>query len=574
MVQKIGSSRVFLLSFLIYVSMCFLLCGEIWGYSIKKVVFFQHTQFPLKVFFIQGDRPGPTVMVQGGIQGDEICGVLTAQSLLMSKVLKGNLIVVPRANIPSLLKRKRGINVDLNRRFDRRYCQFYEDHLADAIRFLISLCDGLIHLHEGSGFYSPVFISEMRNPKRYGQSFIIDTYTYKNKLPLGNTIRPILNALNAQIPNKRYWFKIFNTDTISPSTMYPEQRKSLTYYALTKREIPAFAIEVSKDIKNLRWKWKIQLTATKMVLKKLGVIVDISHVDEREILFPSPREVKILIGDTNIMDKRQITLSPLMKISHKVPPSFLPEIGLFTPSLPNLNLLRLKAVPLSSPISHLLLTLDGREIRKWKVLYHRVPFPPSEKDIFVCQLNNKVLCVPAGGYLLAHEGDTLVIMGILGGRGDEVLNLKGYLSHSGYNSGQDMGTDIILERDFFMKKYISPLKEGGAWMCDLVRERGNRSLSRIHIMVFPKGIYGISLTRGDKTWVYPIGEKKEIHLPPGEYHICIFPEGNYSSHVVIFEKNSPLMDKKVHIKKGERNVLVFMDTDLAKRCGTIYLTGK
>ena len=69
--------------------------------NIKKITFFKNTQFPLTAFFLKGEQPGPTIMVQGGIQGDEICGVLTAQSLLGSRVIKGNIIVVPRANVPS-----------------------------------------------------------------------------------------------------------------------------------------------------------------------------------------------------------------------------------------------------------------------------------------------------------------------------------------------------------------------------------------------------------------------------------------------------------------------------------------
>ena len=80
--------------------------------------------------FLRGEKPGPTVFVQGGIQGDEIGGFLTAQMLTKAKVTRGTVIIVPRANPPSIHERKRAINVDLNRRFDQDYNEFYEDRLA------------------------------------------------------------------------------------------------------------------------------------------------------------------------------------------------------------------------------------------------------------------------------------------------------------------------------------------------------------------------------------------------------------------------------------------------------------
>ena len=101
-------------------------------------------------------------------RGDEFCGYLTAQLLTQARVTKGTLIIVPRANPPSIHRRKRFVNVDLNRRFDQDYGQYYEDSLARLIKYLVSQSQGLIHLHEGSGFYNPTKIDDMHGPKRYG----------------------------------------------------------------------------------------------------------------------------------------------------------------------------------------------------------------------------------------------------------------------------------------------------------------------------------------------------------------------------------------------------------------------
>lgn len=95
----------------------------------------------------------------------------------------------------------------MNRRFDKEYNSFYEDRLARAIRFLISGAEGFIHLHEGSGFYSPKYVNSLRNPKRYGQSLIIDAAVYKD-IKLAEMSARAISKLNAQISNKSYWFSL------------------------------------------------------------------------------------------------------------------------------------------------------------------------------------------------------------------------------------------------------------------------------------------------------------------------------------------------------------------------------
>ena len=113
--------------------------------------FFSDTQYPLRVVYLEGELPGPTIMVQGGIQGDETAGFVTAQLLTRARITRGNVIILPRANVPSINLRKRQINVDMNRRFDQNYNRFYEDRVARVIRFLLAQSDAFIHLHEEIG---------------------------------------------------------------------------------------------------------------------------------------------------------------------------------------------------------------------------------------------------------------------------------------------------------------------------------------------------------------------------------------------------------------------------------------
>jgi len=273
------------------ISLIFLLLAHTRAYAgqSQAFTFFEGTQYPLAVHFIAGDQPGPTVFIQGGVQGDEAAGFLTAQVLTRARVLRGNLIVVPRANLPSIHVRQRQVNVDLNRRFDKDYNQFYEDRLVRVIRYLLGQSQAAIHLHEGSGFYRPQQADDLHGPKRYGQSVIIDTPVYKDRVQLARPIQEALREINSAVPPE-YAFTLFNMNTISDASPYLEQRKSLTYFALCGLGIPAMAVEVSKNIPDLAWKVAQQLRATVLLAKRFGV--DIAVPDLR------PEDLKTYPKDT------------------------------------------------------------------------------------------------------------------------------------------------------------------------------------------------------------------------------------------------------------------------------------
>ena len=60
-----------------------------------------------------------TVLVTGGIQGDEPGGFMSANLLARGyEITSGSLYVVPNLNMPSIIKRSRGVNGDMNRIID------------------------------------------------------------------------------------------------------------------------------------------------------------------------------------------------------------------------------------------------------------------------------------------------------------------------------------------------------------------------------------------------------------------------------------------------------------------------
>ncbi len=245
-------------------------------------VFLPNTDHELNVYRIYGDAPGKTVMIIGGIQGDEPGSYLTADLYADIHLKKGNLIVVPRANFYSILLNSReGLTGDMNRKFGENgnIKKNLDEEVVIVLKHLIAESDLLLNLHEGSGFYSPVWVNDLENPNRYGQCIIYDaeTYTLPNELGtinLGDLARNVINTVNSKIENKRYHFKPNNHNTISEKTRYREQRQSATYYALTQAHIPAFGVETSKTIKELQAKISLHKLVINTFMEQLGIVLD------------------------------------------------------------------------------------------------------------------------------------------------------------------------------------------------------------------------------------------------------------------------------------------------------------
>ncbi len=251
--------------------------------QIRHEVFLPNTDHELNVYRISGDEPGKTLMIIGGIQGDEPGSYITADLYADIHLKKGNLIVVPRANLFSILLSKReGLTGDMNRKFTAdtgNKKQTLEEEIVSILKHLIAESDLLLNLHEGSGFYNPEWINDMENPMRYGQSVIFDTARIEDPssgkiIDLETMANRIIGEVNKQIQNKRYHFRPNNHNTSAENSKHKEQRKSATYYALTKAHIPAFGIETSKTIKLLSTKVNLHKLVINGVMQEMGIEFD------------------------------------------------------------------------------------------------------------------------------------------------------------------------------------------------------------------------------------------------------------------------------------------------------------
>lgn len=220
------------------------------AYSEKKT-YFKGLDYELDVYFINGAQEGPTLMIIGGIQGDETAAFLAADYFIDIALKKGNLILIPRANLPSIFVSQRVVNADMNRRFAQVTPQVFEDEVVQILKKYMHKSDLMLNLHEGSGFYRHEYIGPMHNPMRYGQCLIADTDIYRvddKVINLKEIAENVIKEINKQIDIEEYLYRFNNHNTINPDTRHPEQRGSASYYGLTQAQIPSFGVEVSKSL--------------------------------------------------------------------------------------------------------------------------------------------------------------------------------------------------------------------------------------------------------------------------------------------------------------------------------------
>ena len=214
---------------------------------------------------------GPTVLVIGGIQGDEPGG-FTAASLLVTdyQVKKGNVWIVPNLNFKSIIERSRGVHGDMNRKFLSLPKADPEYEAVEKIKSIIldKRVDLILNLHDGSGFYNTKHISKNRNPGRWGQSVIIDQE--KIEAPrfgnLSELAGKVCESANRNIKYDKTHYHVKNTRTSEGDV---EMEKTLTYFAIRNNK-PAFGVEASKDFRT-HARALYHLFIVEAMLRELGI---------------------------------------------------------------------------------------------------------------------------------------------------------------------------------------------------------------------------------------------------------------------------------------------------------------
>jgi hypothetical protein len=124
---------------------------------------------------LEAPEPGPTVLMQAGIHGDEIAGVHALSELLEEglRPTRGRLLVVPVMNAPAYRARQRSApgGLDLNRCFpgdaaaperERRLARVFMDLVIDERPALVCT------LHESHKRYDPAVVPSFGQTLVYG----------------------------------------------------------------------------------------------------------------------------------------------------------------------------------------------------------------------------------------------------------------------------------------------------------------------------------------------------------------------------------------------------------------------
>ncbi len=218
----------------------------------------------------QESGKGPTILIVGGIQGDEPGGFSAASLLITNYTVEyGNIWVAPNVEVPGMLARSRGITGDMNRKFADISPQ--DPDFAAITRLKEMIADPkvalVLNLHDGSGYYRPVFEDNLRNPRRWGQSVIID----QESLPGGGddlqgmalrAVKDVNRTLVAPLPE----YHLKNTRTADGDA---EMEKTLSYFAVRNGK-PAFGIEASKEF-SVELRAYYHLNIVESFMRQMGI---------------------------------------------------------------------------------------------------------------------------------------------------------------------------------------------------------------------------------------------------------------------------------------------------------------
>jgi len=485
---------------------------------------FAGTDHELTVYRVQGKNPGKTILIIGGIQGDEPGGFLSADLYADMNLKQGNLIVVPRANWYSILLNRRQVNEDMNRKFADSKSISYEDQIVGILKKLIAQSDCLLNLHDGTGFYSEKWRSFMRNPGRFGQSIIADTDQYRqvktgDVVSLETMAKRAIREINTHIANPEHHFHFNNHRTASQETRHPEQRRSATYYALFTCGIPAFGIETSKSLS----------LETRIYHHNLGVnafmnIFDIKpDVPGINLPMPAMKYLVVKVNDQlpvvlSSQDQLTVRSGDVIKINH-IEANYERGLSADIEGYGKIN-------DLHNPV------VIGRAtqitVRKDNYVCGRVPIRVAANDspgrqsatdkpqiaFFRIKVNGEEKFLPNGVHLDIVRGDTIELVDVgatNGASADIAMNFKGFIGNAKNNSGEDRGYIIRTDRDLL--KRFSIAANGQRYQ--IVAERKDQILGQMFVDLRDPILEYVVFQIGDgeKRCLYP-GEK--ITYRPGQ----------------------------------------------------------
>ncbi|MBS1272080.1 MAG: hypothetical protein MAGBODY4_01218 [Candidatus Marinimicrobia bacterium] len=392
---------------------------------------------------------------------------------------RGNLIVVPRANFKSIIHYSRGVNGDMNRRFDHDAPEDIDDEIVEIIKGLMAQADIFLNLHDGWGFYRPEYVDKMHNPHRFGQSIIADASIYAtdgDTIALAQMAHQVIERMNRKISVDEHKYHFMNTQTHDPETEFPEQAKSATYFALTNYGIPAFGIESSKNLSTLEMKIRYHNYAINEFLALMNI-----EPEHPAILYEPPHLIYMLIsindGHPQMIDEGksiQVTPGDAIKVTHiesNYPRGLSCDVrGLGTENDFDCT------IRVYSPTS-IIARKDNTTIGTINVTVEPVNY---ELMTYIFEVNGQRKSVLDNQKLKVHRGDKIKIVDVVfeNASGSEFeVNLKGFVPPTDYNSGEDR--NFVIDTSQLTWNKYSVNGRGILW--PIVVSKGDYEVSRAFI---------------------------------------------------------------------------------------------
>ncbi|HKL78442.1 MAG TPA: M14/M99 family metallopeptidase [Gammaproteobacteria bacterium] len=418
--------------------------------------YFEGSNYELNVHRLYGREDGKTLLLIGGIQGDEPGGFVSADFYSDLSLQQGNLIVVPRANLKSIILGQRGADGDMNRRFHDPEKKKEMDRVVTKLKQLMAEADVFLHLHDGWGFHYPEYVNKWRNPKRYGQSIITDADRFTcdsgEELDLKGWAKGVLGEVNGKIGKDKYHLHYFNTETWKSDTPYPAMKKTATWYALQKHCLPAFGVETSKHLPSLEMKVRHHNYVINAFMDRMDIVPE-----NPQIFLPKPKLSYAVVnvdGKPRILEAGQtlwVEKGDRLTVTH-LEANYERGVSCDVAGYAGLNDLG-TTVEIQGD-SRIVFRKDGRTMANIPVRLNG-HHGESNHRVFLVAVNGKPQAHLEGGTVNVAPDDRLKLLKTFGdwrNETDPKLNFKGWVPpDSEYNNGDDRGYAIPMNGDLWAK---------------------------------------------------------------------------------------------------------------------------
>lgn len=224
------------------------------GQTVEKKTIASGTKYATDLYIIESGKPGPVVMIVGGVHGSETAGYRAANKVKDYSIKKGTLIVIPEANKLAIEAGRRSApgGSDLNRQFPQSSSSSPKGTLAKAIYNVVKEydVDWLMDMHEGFDYY-----------KNTSTSSVGQTLIYYPANGARSTVEDIVKNLNKDISSSYRQFTLLR---------YPV-KGSLARSTAEHLGVNSFIFETSMK-QTLSTRINLQEKAAKSLMNKLGML--------------------------------------------------------------------------------------------------------------------------------------------------------------------------------------------------------------------------------------------------------------------------------------------------------------